>query len=209
MRIFLLFLCFPLYLFSNEESLTDSTYNKISYKNNIHTDSLVKKEKLFLNPGWKKHNHIVDFDANMGFIYIQRRDAALGYRYLYRPNWGWDMKIGGRIGFWFLKNEHDLGPDAEHWYSMHSLSVVANAPIWKKLNLDLSTGYSNWINSPTKSNTIDEKKIYTGYGYINQKIGLNMVFWKYLILDIGLSLDLNLKSKKINEGCYLSIGIKM
>lgn len=211
----LILFCFPMFLFAQEDTVFDFSFEEYNYRNVI-TDSIqisdstsAKKENLFFNSGWKKHNHIVDFNTNLGFIYIERRGAALGYRYLYRPNWVWDVKLGGRIGFWFLKNEHDLGPIAEHWYSMHSLSIVANAPIWKKLNLDLSTGYLNWFNSPTKSNTLDERKLYTGYGYFYQNIGLNMVFLKYLSIDVGISFDLNMKSKKINEGCYLSFGIKL
>ena len=199
MRYFLIFLyCFPLVVFSQEKNTPQNLTDSVTVKNKIR----------FLDPGWKRHNHIVDFNTQLGFIYIQRKGGALGYRYLYRPEWAWDIKLGGRVGFWFNKNDHDIGSIGEHWYSFYSISINANAPIWKKLNLDLSTGYLNWINSPTKTNILDEKKLYYGYGYFYQNIGLNMVFFKYLTIDSGVSFDLNLRSKKMNPKWYLTFGIK-
>lgn len=199
MRYFLIFLyCFPLVVFSQEKNTPQNL-----------TDSVkVKKKIRFLDPGWKKHNHIVDFTGLIGFIYFEPVGGALGYRYLYSTDWKWNVKFGARVGVWYRKTGDDIPANSARESFLYSGSIIFNAPIWKPFNFEISFGYRNSISWPAKTNIIDEKKSYYGYGYLYQNFGLNIVLFKYLTIISGVSFDLNLRSKKINPNWYLTFGIK-
>jgi len=199
MKYFLIFLyCFPLVVFSQEKNTPQNL-----------TDSVkVKKKIRFLDPGWKKHNHIVDFTGLIGFIYFEPVGGALGYRYLYSTDWKWNVKFGARVGVWYRKTGDDIPANSARESFLYSGSIIVNAPIWKPFNFETSFGFRNSISWPAKTNTFDTKDIYYGYPFWFLRTGINMIFFNHLTIDFGAEFTFDYLPKNWYQYAYLTLGIK-
>lgn len=204
----------PLGIFAQDVSIPDGDRNHYHITiakdtSNVKNDSIVKKEKLFFNPGWKKHNHIVDFSSYIGFIFINLNSpGALGYRYLYSTNWNYTMKFGARTGFWFYKSGEDVPKIMSRTSMTYSTFFVVNGPIWKSFNWEASLGYSNYISWPTRNNTFDNEKYYYGSSYWLIKSGINSIYFKHLCLDINFEYIYDTLGKSWFPGVSLTVGYK-
>jgi len=199
MRYFLIFLyCFPLVVFSQEKALSGSRTDSVTVKNKIR----------FLDPGWKKHNHIVDFTWTLGVFNFDSSDGALGYRYLYNTDWRWNIKFGVRVGVWFRKSRQDL-PEIQHRnFFNYSVLGIVRLPIWQIFSFELSPGVRSDFFWPQSKNTIDQKGFHSGQILFKQKIGLNIIFASHFCFDFGLYLDYDKTSNLWYKSSYFSIGYK-
>lgn len=168
----------------------------------------IKKESSFLNPGWKKHNHIVDFVFTPGVFFFDSYDGALGYEYLYNTTWEYAIKFGLRFGIWGRKSRDDL-PFIQHRnYFNYSFHGVVNFPLWKSFSLEVETGVLNELFWPKSGNIVDEKGLKPGSIFFNQKIGLNSMFLSHFGLEFGINILNDSKIKSWHLSHYIGVAFK-
>lgn len=167
-------------------------------------DSTVK----IFNPNWSRHNHFLEFSAFLGIISYQPTADALGYKYLFNTDWNYKLKLGGRAGVWWGRTGDDIPDNKARNYISYSAYAIGSLPIWKSISVEISSGITDSKSWPAKTNTEDEEKLYAGIPFYNQKLGVNLIMFKHLNLELGAMFLWNSLSKNWNSGSYLSVGYK-